>query len=238
MLEDRPLPEAAFDTLENLSIVDAKTLKELESDFTDWIYRTQTLRLRLNPALDVVADPGVSDEAFRRLCEQAAEDKKQAETDALTKKHKSQLDTLQDRLNREENRLDGYKQQLGHRRMEEVGKGVENVMGMLTGRHRTVSTSLTKRRMTSQAKANVEKSELEIKNITRDIEQLKADQNTELTKVQQKWADALGQVVEEPVSAFKKDIYIEKFGLIWLPYYAFEKGEDWVVVPAFRWGER
>jgi hypothetical protein len=237
-LEDNSLPEAAFDTLENLSIVDARLIKDLESDFTDWIYRTQTLRLRLNEALGVVADPGVSDEEFRRLCEQAAERKKQAEIDSLTKKQKSQLDTLEDRLAREENRLDGYNQQLGHRRMEELGKGVENVLGMFTGRRRTVSTSLTKRRMTSQAKANVEKSELEIKNITRDIEQLKAEQAAELAKVQQKWADALDQVVEEPVSAFKKDIYVEKFGLVWLPYYAFEKGDDWVTVPAFRWGER
>ncbi len=237
MLEHNPLPEARFADVENLSGVDSKAVKELEIDFIDWIYRTQTLKLRINDALGVVAEPGVSDEEFRRMCEQAAKEKQQAEIEALTKKHGNQLKTLEDKLGREESRLDGYKQQLGYRRMEEVGKGVENVLGMLTGSRRSVSTSLTKRRMTSQAKANVEKSELEIKNITRDIERIKAEQDAELSKVEQKWADTFDKVVEEPVSAYKKDIYIDQFGLLWLPYYAFEKGDDWVVVPAFRWGE-
>ena len=238
LLEDQPLPESAFDTLDNLSIVDARLLTELEGDFSDWIYRTQTLRLRMNEALGVVADPGITDEEFRRMCEQAAEEKIQAEIDALQRKQKGQLDTLETRLSREENRLESYKDQLGHRRVEELGKGVENVLGMFTSSRRTVSTSLTKRRMTSQAKANVDKSQLEIKNIQRDIEQLKAEQADDLARVNQKWADALDQVVEEPVSAFKKDIYIERFGLVWLPFYAFEKGDDWVTVPAFRWGAR
>jgi hypothetical protein len=238
LLEDQPLPESAFDTLDNLSIVDARLLNELQGDFADWIYRTQTLQLRMNEALGVVADPSVSNEEFRRMCEQAAEERKQVEIDTLQRKQKGQLDTLETRLSREENRLESYKDQLGHRRVEELGKGVENVLGMFTSSRRTVSTSLTKRRMTSQAKANVDKSQMEIKNIQRDIEQLKAEQADDLARVNQKWADALDQVVEEPVSAFKKDIYIERFGLVWLPFYAFEKGDDWVTVPAFRWGAR
>jgi uncharacterized protein with von Willebrand factor type A (vWA) domain len=238
LLENDPLPEAAFDTLDNLSIVDARLLKDLESDFADWIYRTQSLKLRLNETLGVVAEPGMSDEAFRQMCEKAAQEKQEGEIEALKRKQKGQLDTLETRLSREESRLEGYKQQLGHRRVEELGKGVENVLGMFTGSRRSVSTSLTKRRMTSQAKANVDKSELEIKNIQRDIEDLKAQQQADLEKIEQKWAEALDHVVEEPVSAFKKDIFVEKFGLVWLPYYAFPKGEEWVTVPAFRWGEQ
>jgi hypothetical protein len=88
-LEDDPLPEAAFETLENFSIVDGRLISELESDFADWIYRTQTLKLRLNDALGVVAEPGISDEEFRRMCEQAAEEKQRDEVDALTRKHKA-----------------------------------------------------------------------------------------------------------------------------------------------------
>jgi hypothetical protein len=237
ILEDSPLPEAVFGDLDNLSSVDGKAIKDLEIDFVDWIYRTQTLKLRINPVLDVVAGPGASDEEFQRQSEKAVQEKQKAELDALMKKHTSQLKTLEDKLAREENRLENYKSQLSHRRIEEVGKHAETVLGMLTGRSRSVSSSLTKRRMTSQTKANVDKSELEIKNITRDIERLKADQDEEFSKVEQKWAEAINKVVEEPVSAFKKDIYIDRFGLLWLPYYAFIEGDDQVIVPAFRWGE-
>ena len=238
MLEDSALPETSFDSLENLSILDARLLRDLEGDFADWIYRTQTLKLQLNPDLDVVAEPGTSADEFRQMCQEAAEEKKAAEIEAYKKKQDSLLDSLETKLSREETRLDGYKDQLGHRRLEELGKGVENVLGMFTSSRRSVSTSLTKRRMTSQAKANVEKSEKEIKNIQKDMEQLKSELEAELKKIDQKWEAALAQVVEEPISAYKKDIFIEKFGLTWLPYYAFAKEDDWVIVPAFRWGER
>ncbi len=237
LLEDHPLPEATFDSLEKLSIVDARFIRDLQGDFADWIYRTQTLKLRVNPALDVVAEPALSDEEFRRKCRDAAEEKKKAELDTLNRRFRNQLDNLETRLTREENRLGSYKDQLGHRRMEEVGRGVENVLGLFTGSRRRVTTSLTSRRMTSQARANVDKSETEIKRLQRDIEELKAEHQADIVKVDHKWEDALDQVVEEPISAFKKDIFIEKFGLMWLPYYAFKKEDEWVTVPAYRWGE-
>ena len=237
-LEDHPLPEATFDSLDKLSIVDARFIRDLQSDFADWIYRTQTLKLRVNTALDVVAEPAMSDEEFRRKCGEAAEEKKKAELNNLNKRFRNQLDTLETRLAREEDRLARHKDQLGHRRMEEVGRGVENVLGLFSGSRRRVTTSLTSRRMTSQARANVNNSETEIKRIQRDIEELKAEHQADITKIEHKWEDALDQVVEEPISAFKKDIFIEKFGLVWLPYYAFKKGDEWVTVPAYRWGER
>jgi len=238
MLEDEPLPEATFDTLDKFSIVDARFIRDIQGDFADWIYRTQTLRLRVNPTLDVVAEPAMSDEAFRRKCRDAAVDKQQAEIDTLNRRFRNQLDTLETRLTREENRLSSHKDQLGHRRMEEVGRGVENVLGLFTGSRRRVTTSLTSRRMTSQARANVDRSEAEIKRVQRDIEELKAEHQADITKIEHKWEDAVDQVVEEPISAFKKDIFIEKFGLMWLPYYAFKNEDEWITVPAYRWGER
>lgn len=236
-LDVNPLPEASFDNLDNLSIVDAKLLKELETDFGDWIYRTQNFKLRMNPTLDVVAEPGISDEEFRLLSEKAAEEKKKSEVDTLEKKFKSQLNTLETRLEKEEARRDNYKSQLDLRRMEEITKGFDTVIGVLGKRRTNINTSLTKRRMTSQAKANLEKSELEIKNIQRNIDQLKKDFDNEVKKLDRKWDEAYDEIVEESVAALKKDIYIEKFGLVWLPYYAFKSDDDWVTVPAFRWGE-
>jgi hypothetical protein len=45
ILEDHPLTEATFDSFEKLSIVDAKFIRDLQSDFADWIYRTQTFTI-------------------------------------------------------------------------------------------------------------------------------------------------------------------------------------------------
>ena len=124
---------------------------------------------------------------------------------------------------------------MGHRRVEEIGKGLENALGLVMGRRRSVSTSLTKRRMTSRAKADLEKAEQDLKITEKEIEALESDLQAELSQVDAKWTDAIGNFVEEPVAPYKKDIYIEMFGLLWIPYYAFEQKDGWTTVPAHKW---
>ena len=47
----------------------------------------------------------------------------------------------------------------------------------------------------------------------------------------------MDQVIKEPVSPYKKNIFIELFGLVWLPYYAYPQDSGWKSVPAFVWEE-
>ncbi len=61
----QPLPDSRFETLPNW-LSDAKRVKTYESDFTDWVYRTGTIRLRANEALGVYASPETSPEEFRK----------------------------------------------------------------------------------------------------------------------------------------------------------------------------
>jgi len=233
-LSQSPLPGAAFEDLDDLAIHDARLVADLEKDFEDWIYRTQAISLRMNEALDVVAGPEISDEEFKQMCQKAAEEKRDEDIETLKKKFDSKQDALETKLENEKSRQEKYKGELDHRRLEELGKGVENVLGLVMGRRRSVSTSLTKRRMTSNAKANLEKAEQTIENLEKDLKELEAELEAELKKSAEKWAETVDQVVKEPISPYKKDIYMEMFTLCWLPYYAFEDGDAWVTVPAYR----
>jgi hypothetical protein len=91
--------------------------------------------------------------------------------------------------------------------------------------------------MTSQAKANVEKSELEIEISPGTLSSSKRSRRLNWRRYRRSGKPPLTRWWKNRCQLFKKDIYIERFGLVWLPYYAFEKGEDWITVPAFRWGE-
>jgi flagellar motility protein MotE (MotC chaperone) len=237
-LENSPLPNATFETLDNLVIGDSKYVAGLETDFTDWIYRTQAMNLRVNETLEVVAGPDVSEDEFRKMCMDAAEVKKDAEIEAVKAKYEQKLDQLEEKLKKETLEFEEDKQELNHRRMEEVGKGIENVIGLFSGRRRSITTSLTKRRMTAKSKADLGASEQDIKNVENEMKAMEQELVEELEKVTELWKDAPGQVIEIPVSSHKKNIFIELFGLIWLPYYAFEKEGGWVTVPAFEWGEK
>ncbi len=230
-------PGALYETLDNLTLDDSSFVKGLEADFTDWIYRTQTLTIRQNEALDVIAGPGVSEAEFNKMCAEAVEDKKQEAIDAIKDKYEAKLDKLETKLEKETLEFEEDKQELGHRRLEEVGKGVENALKLFSGRSSSISTSLTKRRMTSKAKADLEASEMDIKNVEAEIAAMKEDMTEELQELEASWADVADKVIEVPVSPYKKNIFMEVFGVVWLPFYAFEEGDGWETVPAFEWEE-
>jgi len=232
-LDSTPQASAYFDSLDQLGIGSGNVINDLENDFIEWIYRTQTMTLRINEPLGVVAGPEVSDEAFRKMCEDAIEDKKDQEIEAIKAKYEAKLDKLENALRKEMQELEEGQQELSHRRMEEVGKGLENIVGLFAGRRRSISTSLTKRRMTSKAKTDVEESEQEIARIEQDMKDMEAELAKELETVGEQFETVLDQFIEEPVSPYKKNIFIEIFGLLWLPYYAFEQNGSWVTVPAF-----
>jgi hypothetical protein len=237
-LSHDPLVDASFDSLEALPVDDAAFISNLETDFTDWIYRTQVMKLRVNETLGVVAGPETSDGDFRKMCEQAVDKKQEEEVEAIREKYEKKLDQLEDKLSDEIRDLEEDKQELGYRRMEEVGKGVDNVLGLVLGRSRSLSTSLTKRRMTAKAKADLKASEQDVKDAQEDIKKLEEALKEELDDVSERLKKTIDQVVEEPIAPYKKNIFMEIFGLVWMPYYAFKDAEGWVTVPAFTWGEK
>jgi hypothetical protein len=229
-----PLPNASFESLDDIPIDDSKYIKSLESDFADWIYRTQAMIIRVNEQLGVAAGPDVSDEEFEKMCLEAVEDKKDEEQEAIKEKFKQKYDRLEDQLEDEQEDLEQDKAELGGRRLEELGKGAENILGLFMGRRRSLSTSLTKRRMTSKAKADVEASEREIEELEEELKALEEELQEDLAEVEEHWQRAIKAVVEEKVSPYKKNIFVEMFGVLWLPYYAFKQGERWTTVPAFE----
>jgi len=234
-LSSSPRANARFGSLDDLVVEDAKFVSGLKSDFEDWIYRTQAMTIRVNETLGIAAGPEVSEEAFKMMCAEAAEEKETAEIEAVKAKYEKKLDDLEEDLQDEMLDLEEEKQDLNHRRMEEVGKGVENILGLFTGRRRSISTSLTKRRMTSQAKTDVEAAELEIKKIEKEMKHMEAELADELNEVKVRWEEAVDQVIEEPISPYKKNIFIELFGLVWLPYYAYDSESGYKFIPAFKW---
>lgn len=234
-LRQSPQPGASFETLEMLGIESGDVINDLGKDFEEWIYRTQTMTLRINEQLGVVAGPDVSDEDFRKMCEDAVEKKKDEEIEAIKAKYEKKLDSLEDKLKKEMQELEDDKLELSHRRMEEAGKGLETIVGLFAGRRRSISSSLTKRRMTSQAKADVEESEKQIIEIEQDMKEMQEELRKELEKVNEHWEDAVSKVIEEPVSPYKKNIFIEMFGILWLPQYAFDQDGKWVMAPAYEW---
>ncbi len=232
ILNGGPLPEPAYAPLA-MPLDDASLMRDLKKDFEEWIYRSQRMTIRVHEDLGVVAGPDVSEEAFHQQCLKAAEEARAEDLEAVKAKFEKKFDSLENKLYREEQDLEEDKQELNHRRMEELGTGVENVLSLFVGRKRRMTTSLTKRRMTAKAKADLAESEQEIIRLQKELKELQETLREELELASGKWDDVMDDIILEQVSPYKKDIFVELFGLMWLPYYAFQQGQGWVMAPAF-----
>ena len=231
-LEPGARPEARFHDL-TAPLTDGPKLRELETDFKDWIYHTVTVTVRSNEELEVFAGPQVSQGDFRRMCAEAAEKALKEERGKVESSFKKKLDTIKDRLMREKRELDEDEAELSQRKLEEVGTHAENLISLLAGRQRRMTTSLTKRRMTSQAKADVQESLDAIEQYKKEIEELERERLQSLEEVKEKWQEILEDTVEIPVTPYKKDILMELFGVAWMPYYLCDVGGRQVELAAY-----
>nr|MBC8508756.1 hypothetical protein [Chloroflexota bacterium] len=144
------------------------------------------------------------------------------------------LDTIEDRLKREERELRADEADLRERRMEEYGTHAENVLGLLSRRRRRLSTSLTKRRMTEKAKADVEESIEAIEEYENQINDLEGEAAQAIQDVKDKWADIADDMVEIPIRPFKKDILVDLFGVAWMPYHTVQAGGRTLELPGYQ----
>ena len=127
------------------------------------------------PSFKLFASPKVSADEFKAQCQKAAESMRKDELDKLSDLQKRKTSVLQDRLDKEERELSRDKSELSQRTTEEVGSGLETVLSFFGGRKRSVSTNLTKRRMTSSAKANVDESVKSIELLKKQIAEFEND---------------------------------------------------------------
>ena len=231
-LEPGARAESRFHDL-TAPLTDGAKLRELETDFKDWIYHTVTVTVRSNEELEVFAGPQVPQGDFRRMCAEAAENALKEEREKVESAFKKKLDTIKDRLMREKRELDEDEAELSQRKLEEVGTHAENLISLLAGRQRRMTTSLTKRRMTSQAKADVQESLDSIEQYKKDIEELERERLGSLEEVEEKWQGILENTIEISVTPYKKDILAELFGVAWMPYYLYDDGGRRVELAAY-----
>ena len=113
----------------------------------------------LTKHLKLTGKPDESPADFRQRCTNEIQKQLDVESAKIKAKYAKQREALELKIKRETLELEQDKKDLNQRRLEEAGKGLENVMKLLGSRKASLSTSLSKRRMTSTAKGDVKESE-------------------------------------------------------------------------------
>lgn len=232
-IRSNPLPNASFAGLA-YPVDDEATVNSLAKDFVEWIYRSRALKLQFNEALKLTGKPDESPADFRQRCTNEIQKQLDVESAKIKTKYAKQRESLELKLKREQLELEQDKKDLNQRRLEEAGKGLENVMKLLGSRRASLSTSLTKRRMTSTAKGNVKESEEMIAIYEKQLEDMDGLFTQELEAVKTRLVESVGTIREVTIAPLKKNILTDLFGVVWLPYYAFKVKDEWVMVKAYK----
>jgi hypothetical protein len=229
-----PVPSARFSSID-APLNDVKLMTTLQKDFTDWVFRNSSVKARVNQALKVFAGPDVSQAEFMTACAEAARDARDAEIAKKTATLDRQLKTLGDKLAREERELREDEAELSNRKIEEAGTHLENLTGLFGGRRKAsrLSSSLTKRRMTEQAKSDVEESVDAIEQFKQQIADAEKRRAETLAEINDRWGRVVNEITEVTIAPKKTDIFVKLFGVAWMPYYVVKAGTDTFELPAF-----
>ena len=234
-MDPAPDPKARFAALD-APFSDARLMTALQKDFADWVYRASKVTVRANQALGVFATPDVSQAEFMKTCAEAARQARDAEIAKATAALDRQIKTLKDKIAREERELKMDETELSQRKGEELATHAENVLGVFGGRRATrrLSSSLSKHRMTEQAKEDVQESIDALKQYDQELVTLEQQRQQALEAASGQWGDVVNDITEIPILPKKTDIYVNLFGVAWMPYYLVQSGAVTIELPAFE----
>ncbi len=231
-LDRVPEGRARFASLE-APLNDVKIVNSMRNDFGDWAYRTAAVVVRANEKLGVYAGPETTQADFRARCAEMARKSRDDELKAIEKSYATKISRIQDKLEREERELRADETELSQRKLEEYGNYAETLLGMLGGRKRRLTPSLTKRRLSAQAKEDVEESKQAIEAYKKEIAELEKEKARAMEEVNRKWSDIVEEVNEIKITPLKKDVLVELFGVAWFPYYLVQEGNEVYELPGY-----
>ena len=232
MLTVTPLPEARFAPLPE-EWNSARGLAALQKDFLDWVYRSGVIHVRINETFKMYAAPDVPEAEFQRRVDSAAREGMQAELDKLAASYDTKLETLKRRVERQEITVERREDEVDQRRAEQTGADVDFLTSIFTRRKRALTTPLSKRRMTSQARSNLKQAQKTLEALQAEWKDLQAQRQAAIQKLSMEWQQRAAQVTEVPVTPYRKDIFPELFGVVWLPYYLVQGREGVIEAAAF-----
>ena len=189
-----------------------------------------------NETLKLYAGPESTEGGFRKTISAEARKNLEAEREETRDKFQKKYEALQKKLSHEKRELEDDQAEHSQRKMEELSTHFENLFGGKAYGRRRISSSLSKRRMTQKAKADIEESLEMIEEIERDIDLLAEEMEAAIDELEEKWAETAREISEIRITPYKKDILIEIFGIAWMPYHLVEVDKKIIELPGYAGG--
>ena len=198
-----------------------RELRSIAKDFADWLYYNSELKITTHPGLGVFQHPDENERAFKARLQQAAREARDAEVDKLQQKVEKQIERIEKKLSKEKRELSADEADYDSRKRSEwLGIG-ESVLGAVLGRRstRAFSAAANKRRMTVNAREDIEESKEVIEELKEEIDELNEGLDEATEEVTMKWAKLLDNLETDEIKPRRTDVDVDLVALAWLPFW-------------------
>jgi hypothetical protein len=228
-LASKPLGEGAYAPVAP-ALARARDLKQLEKEFSDYLYYNISITLLHHPTLKLHGQVGESRRDFRLRCEVEARRQRDAELSKARAKLDQQIARVEEKLRREQREMAMDQKELEARKQEELLSLGESALNLLTRRRSSyvVSRATRKRTLTKQAEAEVEESLDAIEDFESQLAELRAQWGTQAAEISDRWANTVNEIEEFQLKPRRTDVRVEFCGVAWTPIWrvVLETGEQ------------
>lgn len=202
-------------------MMDAKLAKTYESNFIDWIARDADVHVRVNKKLGINAfSEDVTEDEFIDMCKEKVAEKIEKEVEKLKAAAETKIDAAQSKLDKAMVTLSDKQTESRNRKIQTAVTAGEAILGLFgVGRKKSASTAVNKAGQISKASNAAEKAQMDVDALTAKLEELQNDLETKIEEVTDKWNEVAENVSEVRIDVAKKDVYVDYFGICWMPYY-------------------
>ena len=217
-----PAPGAGFSELPGFAM-NAANYKQVEKDFTEWLYRNERADIFTCPQLKAFSKFGESEGDFRARLVHGAREVRDAAIDKLRAAAGKKVATLETRLRTAEGQLAREKAESQSAKMQAGVSVLGGLLGAIFGRKAGLgsitrgTSSIGKATGAYKQHQDVANAEAKLEGVSGEIDAIRAELDAGIAKLTESFDAASLPLETETIKPAKTDVKVQTVALLWLP---------------------
>ncbi|GAA5117851.1 ATP-binding protein [Luteolibacter yonseiensis] len=218
-----PVGGAGFGELPGFAM-NAANYKQVEKDFTEWLYRNERADVFTSPGLKEWSKLGESEADFRTRIIHQAREARDAAIQKLRDTAAKKVSTLEGRLRTAEGQLAKEKAESSSATVQAGVSVLGGILGAVFGRKAGLGTltrgssAIGKATGAYKQRQDVANAEAKVEGVAGEIETIQAELEAGVSKLTESYDAANIPLETESIKPAKSDVKVQTVALLWLPF--------------------
>jgi hypothetical protein len=219
--DDKPAPGADFSELPAFAM-NASNYKQVEKDFSEWLYRNERLEIFSCPSLKTWSKPGESEGAFRARLTHAAHEVRDAALEKLRASTAKKIAAVENRMEAAQARLAKEKAEANAAKMQAGVSILGGLLGGLLGRKMNMTTlsrgsaAIGRAGSAYKQHQDVAVAGERLEDLVSEMESLRNEQEAEIRRLAEEHDISNLKLETETIKPTRTDVKIRQIALLWL----------------------